>query len=61
MKKKKLDLQKKLNINKSTVAQLTTDQQALVKGGIITLNVRCETNQASCNTFRWTEDQCILC
>jgi len=41
MKKKKVDLSKKLLFSKETIAQLTADQQAQVNGGAATLLATC--------------------
>ncbi|SEN40334.1 hypothetical protein SAMN04488505_11069 [Chitinophaga rupis] len=41
MKKKKVDLSKKLLFSKETIAQLTADQQAQVNGGAATLAATC--------------------
>ncbi|RBL90149.1 class I lanthipeptide [Chitinophaga flava] len=62
--KKKTTVQKKISFNKTTIAALNAQHQAMIAGGLlpITRQVACqETNYASCNTFRYTEDQCILC
>ncbi|RAJ08761.1 hypothetical protein LX64_01415 [Chitinophaga skermanii] len=60
MKKKKLQLAK-LNFEKATLAILNPSDQQQVKGGLDTINGRCYTRAASCETIPYTQMMCILC
>ncbi|RAJ08758.1 hypothetical protein LX64_01412 [Chitinophaga skermanii] len=61
MKKKKLTLQK-LSFEKSVVAQLSVTQQGNVKGGVDTIQSRCQTYYQTCESTPYTEkDYCVRC
>ncbi|RAJ08606.1 hypothetical protein LX64_01259 [Chitinophaga skermanii] len=49
MKKKKLDLQNKLLLDKNIIAELTTQEQATLKGGA-TVGAGCESTTTLCIT-----------
>ncbi|WP_206156119.1 class I lanthipeptide [Chitinophaga fulva] len=60
--KKKTAIGKKMSFNKTTIAQLNTQQQAQIAGGIITRVLQCqETRQISCETIPYTQDACVIC
>jgi|GEM_PF-5684871 len=51
-------------LNKEAVAVLNGAQQHVIAGGAIITRVTatCDvTRDATCETFRYTEDMCILC
>lgn len=64
MKKKKLQLNKKLSLNKAAIASLNAAQQAEIAGGIapVTFPPRClETYAATCETIPAGQMFCVVC
>ncbi|WP_212004559.1 class I lanthipeptide [Chitinophaga sp. HK235] len=63
--KKKTSLQKKMSFNKTMIASLSSQQQAMMAGGLppITKQAVCQdqTYAVSCETIRFTADQCVSC
>lgn len=60
--KKKANLQKKLSINKTIVANLSKDNMQLLAGGaVLTRSDRCATGGGSCETIPYTQWACVLC
>ena len=64
--KKKTVIGKKMSFNKTTIAQLSTQQQNQIAGGIPTTTATyskiCqETRYESCNTFPYTQEICVFC
>lgn len=64
MKKKRIDLKKKLLLQKETLAALQ-DGQHIYGGAPVTENMRCltraQTCGESCNTFQPGSPYCIMC
>lgn len=62
MKKKNLNLEKKLFLDKEVLAALNTRQQYQVLGGVAyTMKQPCATGGASCETIPYTQDACKVC
>jgi hypothetical protein len=64
MRKRKLQLEKKLSLNKEAIALLNTAQQNMMAGGMAPLTLRfpcVETQLATCDTIPPMQDQCIRC
>lgn len=65
MKKKQISLEKKLMLNKETIADLNAQQTELLAGGAakFTRPIECgvETNNETCVTFRPTRPFCEIC
>lgn len=64
MRKTKLCLEKKLSLNKETIALLNTTQQAMIAGGLppLTLRPPCSVTQyETCDTIPPHQMACIRC
>jgi len=64
MKKRKIPLEKKLSLNKATVALLNSTQQDRIAGGLppLTLGTLCQNTQnATCATIPPGRQYCVLC
>ena len=64
MRKKKLSFEKKLSLNKETIASLNTAQLAVIAGGAapVTQDVRCSyTYYETCMTIPVGEKLCVNC
>ncbi|HVI44779.1 MAG TPA: class I lanthipeptide [Chitinophaga sp.] len=65
MKKKTILLDKKLSLNKATIASLTAEKQAQLAGGAISLRTNCTncdyTRFETCVTIPPMQEACIYC
>lgn len=62
MKKKNINFEKKLFLDKAVLAALNTRQSDYVLGGVAyTMKQPCATGGASCETIPYTQDACKLC
>ncbi|MGO4293027.1 class I lanthipeptide [Chitinophaga sp. RAB17] len=64
MRKRKMPLEKKLSLNKESIALLNTTQQAMIAGGLAPLTLRppCLATQfETCVTIPPNRPNCIFC
>lgn len=63
MRKKKMSFEKKLSLNKETIASLNATQQATIAGGaVLTQDARCSyTYYETCMTIPVGEKLCVNC
>ncbi|RBL90150.1 class I lanthipeptide [Chitinophaga flava] len=64
MKKRKANLERKLTLNKETVANLNMQQQQQIAGGagfIITRPIDCQSFAVTCDTAQMPTGPCELC
>jgi natural product precursor len=63
MKKKNINIGKKLSFSKETIAALNSSQQQMIAGGatFFTCNANCESNVETCATIQRPGGPCELC
>lgn len=64
MRKRKMPLEKKLSLNKESIALLNATQQAVIAGGLLPLTLRppcMDTQLGTCNTIPPGQMFCVAC
>jgi hypothetical protein len=63
MKKKKMNAEKKLHFGKSAVAVLSASEKGMLAGGRVTATMdrKCYTHDETCQTFPYTQPNCVFC